>query len=62
METRETEDTQQAVADDLGVKQPTVSRAIEELPADVKRIQLNKLSTDEKREQVRGFVEDTPTA
>ena len=56
-----TEDTQQAIADDLGVSRKTVGRAIDELPEDVKRGQLTELNTEEKREQVREFVEDNPT-
>ena len=48
------------VTEDLGVVQQTVSRAIDELPESVKRTQLSKVNTDEKREQVREFIEDTP--
>jgi hypothetical protein len=48
------------VAEDLGVVQQTVSRAIDELPESVKRTQLSKVNTAEKREQVREFIEDTP--
>jgi hypothetical protein len=48
------------VTEDLGVVQQTVSRARDELPESVKRTQLSKVNTDEKREQVREFVEDTP--
>jgi hypothetical protein len=48
------------VTEDLGVVQQTVSRAIDELPESVKRTQLSKVNTDEKREQVREIVEDTP--
>ena len=47
------------MTDDLGVVQQTVSRAIDELPESVKRTQLSKVNTDEKRERVREFVEDT---
>ena len=48
------------MTEDLGVVQQTVSRAIDELPESVKRTQLSKVNTDEKREQVREFIEDTP--
>jgi DNA-binding transcriptional MocR family regulator len=45
---RVTEDTQQAIAEDLGVSRKTVGRATDELPEDVKRGQLTELNTDEK--------------
>jgi DNA (cytosine-5)-methyltransferase 1 len=59
---RVAEDTQEAIASDLGVGRPTVTRAIDELPEDVKRVQVNELSTEEKREQVREYVEANPEA
>jgi len=58
---RVTEDTQQAIAEDLGVSPQTVTNALDEIPDDVKKSKLGKLSTDEKREQVREFVEDNPS-
>jgi 16S rRNA G966 N2-methylase RsmD len=57
---RVAEDTQEAIAEDLGVSQWTVSQALDEI--DVKDIGANKLTTDEKREQVRTYVEDNPNA
>jgi DNA-binding MarR family transcriptional regulator len=50
---RVTEDTQQAIADDLGVSQKTVDRAIDKLEESGKLSQVTELNTDEKREQVR---------
>ena len=55
-----TEDTQQAIAEDLGVSRETVRRAVNELERSGKLTQVCELNTDEKREQVREFVEDTP--
>ena len=57
-----TEDTQQAIADDLGVSPQTVGRSIDELQDSGKQFQVESITTDEKREQVREFVEDNPTA
>jgi len=56
---RVAEDTQQAIASDLGVDPATVSRAIDECGND---LQVQELSTGEKREQVREYVEANPTA
>ena len=58
--TRETEDTQEAIAEDLGVSRSLVTQVAND-PA-VKDVTRNELNTNEKREQVREFVEDTPTA
>jgi DNA modification methylase/transcriptional regulator with XRE-family HTH domain len=56
------EDTQEAIAEDLGVAQKTVSNAESELRENGKLSKPTKLSTDEKREQVRTYVEDNPDA
>jgi len=55
------EDTQAEIAEDLGVSQKTVSRAVDELPEDVKSIQVNKVNSLDKKE-VREYVEDNPDA
>jgi DNA-binding MurR/RpiR family transcriptional regulator len=47
---RATEDTQQAIAGDLGVDPATVSRAMDECG---KELQVQEVNTDEKRERVR---------
>ena len=57
---RVTEDTQQAIADDLGVSQDTVHNAKRELQKNGKLTEVGEVNTDEKREQVREYVEDTP--
>jgi DNA-binding Lrp family transcriptional regulator len=49
-----TEDTQQAIAEDLGVSPQTVGRSIDELQDSGKQFQVESINTDEKREQVRG--------
>ena len=54
-----TEDTQEAIADDLGVARATVTRAVESLQSSGNLVQVDQLTTDEKREQVREFVEDS---
>ena len=54
-----TEDTQQAIAGDLGVDPATVTRAVESLQNSGKLVQVNELNTDEKREQVREFVAES---
>ena len=54
-----TEDTQEAIADDLGVDDNTVHRAIHKSEELVKLSQQGQVTTDEKREQVREFVEDS---
>jgi len=56
---RVTEDTQADIASDLGVDPATVSRAIDECGNE---LQVQELSTDEKRQQVRAYVEDHPDA
>jgi len=53
-----TEDTQRAIADDLGVSRSLVTQVAND--PDVKDVTRNEVNTDEKREQVREFVEDTP--
>jgi len=55
-----TEDTQQAIADDLGVSRSLVTQVAND--ADVKDVTRNEVNTDEKRERVREYVEDNPTA
>jgi biotin operon repressor len=50
---RVAEDTQEAIAQDLGVARATVTRAVESLREDGKLVQVNELSTDEKRQQAR---------
>jgi len=57
---RVTEDTQQAIAEDLGVSRSLVTQVAND--PDVKDVTRNELNTSEKREQVREFVEDNPTA
>jgi hypothetical protein len=52
-----TEDTQQAISDDLGVSRSLVTQVAND--ADVKDVTRNELNTDEKRERVREFVEDS---
>jgi 16S rRNA G966 N2-methylase RsmD/DNA-binding MarR family transcriptional regulator len=59
---RVAEDTQEAIADDLGVARVTVTRAIDSLQENGKLVQVDELTTDEKREQVRTYVEDNPNA
>jgi hypothetical protein len=54
---RVTEDTQQAIAEDLGVSEGLVSEVAND--PDVKDVTRNELNTDEKREQVREFVEES---
>jgi len=56
-----TEDTQQTIAEDLGVDDNTVHRAIHKSEELVKLSQQGQVNTDEKREQVREFVEDNST-
>jgi predicted transcriptional regulator len=55
-----TEDTQQAIADDLGVSQQLISDSVQELREIGKLTTHSRLNTDEKRDQVREYVEDTP--
>ena len=50
---RVTEDTQQAIADDLGVSEYLVSKAKSELENSGKQFESKSVNTDEKREQVR---------
>jgi N6-adenosine-specific RNA methylase IME4/Trp operon repressor len=59
---RATEDTHTEIASDLGVSRETVRRGANELERDGKLAQVCELTTDEKREQVREYVEDNPTA
>ena len=56
------EDTQEAIASDLGVSKKTVNRAVEELRENGKLCQVTQLNTEEKREQVRAYVEANPAA
>jgi len=57
---RVAEDTQEAIAEDLGVSQGLIAQIVDDVG--VKNITPNKLTTDEKREQVRTYVEDKPDA
>jgi 16S rRNA G966 N2-methylase RsmD/DNA-binding MarR family transcriptional regulator len=59
---RVAEDTQQAIAEDLGVGRKTVSRAVDDLEESGKLGHLTELSTEEKRAEVREYVEDNPDA
>lgn len=59
---RVAEDTQEAIAEDLGVSKKTVNRAIEQLRENGKLCQVTQITTDEKRDQVRSYVEDNPDA
>jgi DNA (cytosine-5)-methyltransferase 1 len=57
------EDTQQAIAEDLGVSEDTVRRAKEDaVDEGLLNLSGENLNTDEKREQVREYVEANPTA
>ena len=59
---RVAEDTQEAIASDLGVSQKTVSNAVGELRGSGKLSKPTKINTEEKREQVREYVDANPTA
>jgi predicted transcriptional regulator len=59
-EDRVVEDTQAEIAADLGVSQYLISQAIDEVGGN--DIVPNKLSTEEKRAEVREYVEANPTA
>jgi hypothetical protein len=48
-----------AIADDLGVSEGLVSEVAND--PDVKQFTREPINTDEKREQVREYVEDNPT-
>ena len=54
---RVAEDTQKEIASDLGVDDNTVHRAIHESDELVKLSQQGRVSTEEKREQVREYVD-----
>lgn len=58
---RVAEDDQAEIAADLGVSAQTVGRAVNELEEGGNRFQVESLSTEEKRDQVREYVEDAPT-
>ncbi|AFH21526.1 DNA adenine methylase [environmental Halophage eHP-3] len=57
---RVAEDTQEAIAEDLGVSRALVTQVAND--PDVKDVTPNELTTDEKREQVRTYVENNPDA
>jgi len=59
---RVAEDTQADIAADLGIGQSTVDRAVTELRDSGNLTQVGKLSTEERRAEVREYVEANPTA
>jgi hypothetical protein len=59
---RVAEDTQADIAADLGVSRRLIGYAIEELGENGKLGTLSELSTEEKRAEVRAYVEANPTA
>jgi len=54
------EDTQAEIASDLGVSRSLVTQVVND--EGVKDVTRNELSTEEKRAEVREYVEDSPTA
>lgn len=56
------EDTQEAIAEDLGVAQQTVSNAVQGLQERGKLTKHSTLSTKEKRDLVQSYHEDNPDA
>jgi DNA (cytosine-5)-methyltransferase 1 len=61
-QTRVNEDAQEEIALDIGVDQTTVSRAVQDLEDGGKFNQLNKFSTEEKKQMVHEYIESNPDA
>jgi DNA-binding MurR/RpiR family transcriptional regulator len=59
---RVAEDTQADIAADLGVARSTVAYAADELRESGKLVNVDELSTEEKRAEVRAYVEANPAA